>query len=214
MTAIDWMETFKRCFDQLKDKDRLPRAMKADGCRENWLQAELMLQAEDQGVEIWTNTEKVVGVDPRTGKALRGRYDLSAYYAEDPNKATMVAEVKIIGAFFKDAGKCFTGHALPKPSHPFALGVDGRRLVTDEEIAKVGPRNWSLFGDAARLRLHPAVERYLILVLLPFEDEKATAARRALHAAMQAVRFAPDPHDEGQYDDEKGRFMVRIWRIR
>ena len=88
---IDWMNFFETSIAAIHEK-LVYVVENASGCREGWLQGELLLAGREWN--LWTN-ESVVGCP--------GKVDL---VCGDP--PTMVAEIKIVGAHYaaKNGTRC------------------------------------------------------------------------------------------------------------
>jgi hypothetical protein len=212
-SGLDWPLLF---LDAMTDLDpRMHNAMQANGCREGWLQAELMMAASARNIALWTNTEKMAGSSKR--------HDLAAYDAED--RPTMVAELKIMYGW--DQTKCLTGGGTPswkdfvpqdwkKRSRLEDPKKKESRLVTPQEIDQAKGNAWGLLPDAGRLMLHPAAERYLILILRSLEtvdgiNETTPERVTKLQAAMDAVAFS-DRSDRFWGRTFKS-FAIKIWQV-
>lgn len=204
-----WPDLFIEAMGSLEK--RMPIAMQANGCRESWLQAEVMMYADQRDVELWVNTEKVRDA---SGKELdRQRHDWAAY--EDGVTASMVSEVKIMAGHFSSAAKCLLGSRAKHLSAFLPGAGHGKRLVTNSEIQACTQNDWGLLPDAARLLRHPANERYLVLVLLDLYVDSSLGAKQQLaqrqcHRAMEQISFA----DEGnEWNARFEGYSLRIWRL-
>lgn len=207
---MSWLQFFVDAIGSLEP--RMGLAMQADGCRENWLQTEIMMFAADQKLDVWTNTEPVVRPDGTIAK--NNKHDLAAYQtgAKDA-PATMVAEIKIMAGHFQS--KCLVGARTALV--PDLIPMEGqRRHVTRDEILAADHGEWGLIPDAARLLRHPCPNRYLVLVLLDLWIDETLSqrrqnAQRQLHAAMNGVTFVDDPMREAvaRFDG----FTVKAWAL-
>lgn len=198
-----WLQFFVDAIASLEP--RMSLAMQADGCRENWLQTEIMMFAAVRNIGVWTNYEPAMP---------SGKHDLAAYDSDaDDASTTMVAEIKIMAGHFQP--KCLVGARASLV--PDLIPVEGqRRYVTHEEILAADHAEWGLIPDAARLLRHPCPNRYLILVLLDLWIDETLSqrrqdAKRQLHAAMDGVTFVDNPMKEavGRFDG----FTVKVWSL-
>lgn len=201
---MPWLQFFVEAIGSLEPRMQL--AMQAVGCRENWLQTEIMMFADARNISVWTNTERLV----RPGGALdkRGKYDLSSYEDDSENAATtMVAEIKIMDGYFSP--KCLVGGTAQW--RDFIPKGEARRYITPDEILAADHGEWGLIPDAARLLRHSCKNRYLILVLLHRGTDQMTKSQLQLHAAMTGVTFVDDPAKEvaRKFDD----FTVKVWSL-
>lgn len=209
-SMMSWPEFFIEAIGSLET--RIPLAMQADGCRENWLQTEVMMFAYDRNVDVWTNYEPVVRLDGAATK--RSTYDFAAYRTSDEDApTTMIAEIKIMAGHFMP--KCLVGKRTSLWRE--LIPIEGqRRCVTRDEILAADNQGWGLLPDAARLLHHPCPNRYLVLVLLDLQVDETDGRRpenkkRQLHAAMDGVTFVKDPIREtvGRFDG----FTVKVWSL-
>lgn len=199
---INWMNTFFNAMASLEPRMKL--AMQADSCREGWLQAEMMMYASHQGIDVWTNIEPVL--DAFGKKRSGSKFDLAAYDAD--NNATMVAEIKIVGPWFTGFTKCLFGKG--RFDDFLAEGPEGRTFKSDDLLVRES--GWGLLSDAARLLRHSAPERYLILVALDAsEGGENLKGQKERHNYMMNMSFCPDSAKEETRKCDG--FATRIWRL-
>ncbi len=183
---------------------RMELAMQANGCREAWLQAEIMMHAKKKfAVDIWTNTEPVV--PSSNGKSTGGRkHDLAAY--DDNDNPVTVAELKIMSGNFLT--KCMFGGGNGK-WQPAALAAAQTPIIDLDELTDDEAEDWGLISDARRLRRHPASERLLVMVLLDLGEESTTQCQK-LQDVMERVTFEPN---RGERTKAYKGFVVRMWKL-
>jgi hypothetical protein len=198
----DWLQVLLDAVNHVKD--RLPLAMTADGCREAWLQAEIMMYAEGNAdYSIWTNTEPVIWA--KGGKPGGQKYDLASY--EDDGAVTMVGEVKIIGWNFQH--KCIFGRKSHLLRELMQEKADSK-CFTAEQVDDGERAGWSLIEDAARLMRHPCKNKCLLLVILdPKDTSKLTAKQRAFHKALHRIQFENLDHKTEKFGD----ITVKVWML-
>lgn len=203
-------DTLLKIFSKLQG--RLGLAMHATGCREQWLQAEIMMEAAKQKCEVWTNTEPLYDADGiKSGN--RKKYDLSSYSrdAEGNFVTEMVAEIKIIGGDFNQ--KCLWGTNLEAASKFKAFYPEGGSKswkVKSDQILPPVKGDWGLFADAARLLCHPAKKRWLILVILTDRDLKEGKHQDFLRA-LQTLSIVSGKRPEIRHSFKT--FDLRIWPL-
>lgn len=199
-----WLQFFVEAIGSLEPRMRL--AMQADGCRENWLQTEIMMFAAARNISVWTNSAQLVRPDGALDK--RGKYDLSSYEDDSEDAAvTMVAEIKIMDGYFSP--KCLVGSTAQW--RDFIPKGDARRYITPDEILAADHGEWGLIPDAARLLRHSCENSYLILVLLDRGTDQMTKSQLQLHAAMNGVTFVDDPAKEETRTFDG--YTVKVWSL-
>lgn len=204
---MEWSRVFVEAIGSLEP--RMDLAMQADGCRENWLQTEIMMFAANRNLAVWTNSEPIFL--PAGTISSNGKHDLAAY--DDGSAATMVAEVKVMAGHFQK--KCLVGARtglVPK----LVPQKGQKRYVSREEIMAAGHQEWGLIPDAARLLRHPCKNKYLILVLLKLhveedESERVKSRKNELHAAMNGVTFVKSLSRESV--EHFDNCTVKVWSL-
>ena len=181
---MSWSDRFLDLFADIARP--LADVLKADGCREGWLQGEFYRHFCRQHDGFRVNYSY------RSGRV---KHDI---YCLPPTE--MAAELKVYGLcgyYTKNlCGQSTIDRFLPK-------AVGSRVILHQDEVDRLAPAAGSYLADVRRLRELPdSMERYMILVLQTAPDPDDFGQ------AISALQVSPEER-EWRCDD----FLVRVSRI-